>query len=118
MRSNAARVAIRTGLTAGVALLIARLWFLVHRALDLDEFEHAHAAWSVARGLLPYRDFFEHHSPALYLLCAPLFASTATATDAAAAIRALLVARAVMWLVTLAIVGFVYRLGTVVRDRV
>src|SRR5207237_262219 len=118
MPSSAARSVIRTALVVGGALLIARLWFLAHRALDLDEYEHAHAAWSVARGLLPYRDFFEHHAPALYLLSAPLFASADTAADPAIAIRALLIARAVMWLTTIAVVAIVFRLGTVGRDRV
>ncbi|MES2790031.1 MAG: glycosyltransferase family 39 protein [Planctomycetota bacterium] len=43
------------------------------RGIDPDEFEHLHAAFSVWNGLLPYRDFFEHHSPALYYLLQPAF---------------------------------------------
>jgi 4-amino-4-deoxy-L-arabinose transferase-like glycosyltransferase len=115
--SNRARVIVRTALAIAAALLAARLWFLAHRALDLDEYEHAHAAWSVARGLLPYRDFFEHHPPAAYLLFARLFASPAIATDAPAAIRALMLARAAMWLTTLVSFAIVYRLGILARGR-
>src|SRR5690349_16273212 len=57
--------------TAG--LLLARLPLLPRRAFDPDELEHSHAAWSLSRGLLPYRDFFEHHTPWYYYLLRPLF---------------------------------------------
>lgn len=43
------------------------------RGIDPDELEHLHAAYSVFRGQLPYRDFFEHHAPAYYYLLQPLF---------------------------------------------
>lgn len=38
-------------------------WRLHVRAFNPDEFQHVHAGWSVARGHVPYRDFFEHHHP-------------------------------------------------------
>ena len=38
----------------------------VRKAFTLDEFQWAHAAWEVARGQLPYRDFFEVHFPLTY----------------------------------------------------
>ncbi|MGE5191436.1 MAG: ArnT family glycosyltransferase, partial [Deltaproteobacteria bacterium] len=44
-----------------------------NRGIDPDELEHLHAAWCVSRGDVPYRDFFEHHGPALYYLLLPLF---------------------------------------------
>src|SRR6185295_1569966 len=97
--------------------LLTRVWVLVHRAIDLDEFEHAHATWSVSRGLVPYRDFFEHHTPALYLLFAPLFARFATDSDAHAAVTLLLASRAAMWAMTVACVALVYRLGVWWRNR-
>jgi Dolichyl-phosphate-mannose-protein mannosyltransferase len=115
--SNQVCVLVRAALAIAAAPLVARVWFLAHRALDLDEFEHAHAAWSVARGLLPYRDFFEHHPPAFYLLFAPLFAAPDIPTDAAAAVRALMRARAAMWLTMVLAVAIAYRLGTLVRSR-
>jgi len=55
------------------ALLLARLPLLGVRTFDPDEFEHAHAAWNVFRGLLPYRDFFEHHTPWYYFTLSPFF---------------------------------------------
>jgi len=54
-------------------LLLARLPLLSRCAFDPDELEHAHAAWLMSRGMLPYRDFFEHHTPWYYYLLRPLF---------------------------------------------
>jgi 4-amino-4-deoxy-L-arabinose transferase-like glycosyltransferase len=60
-------------LAAIVALLVARIPVILRRAIDNDEFEHAHAAWNVFTGLLPYKDFFEHHTPWYYFSLAPFF---------------------------------------------
>jgi hypothetical protein len=60
-------------LVATIGILIARLPIIPVRFFDQDEFEHAHAAWSVFKGLLPYRDFFEHHTPWYYYGLAPFF---------------------------------------------
>ena len=117
MSTDPPRTIVGPALAIAAALLSARVWFIAHRALDLDEFEHVHAAWSVARGLLPYRDFFEPHPPALYFLFAPLFAGARVASDPATAVRALIAARAAMWLLTIASVAVVYRLGALVRNR-
>lgn len=53
-------------------LLCARLHLLLVRVYDPDEFEHLHGGVCVARGQVPYRDFFEHHGPLTYYLTAPL----------------------------------------------
>lgn len=45
---------------------------LATRLYDPDELEHLHASVCVAGGLVPYRDFFEHHGPVTYYLSAPL----------------------------------------------
>jgi hypothetical protein len=42
-------------------------------APDHDEVEHASAAWQMSQGLLPFNDFFQHHSPALWIVLSPLF---------------------------------------------
>jgi hypothetical protein len=47
--------------------------FLFAYPPDHDEIEHASAAWHVSQGLLPFNDFFQHHSPLLYILYAPLY---------------------------------------------
>ncbi len=43
------------------------------RGIDPDELEHLHASYMVWTGAVPYRDFFEHHTPALYYAAQPLF---------------------------------------------
>ena len=45
---------------AGYVALVAA--WLPHRHWDPDEFEHAQAAWLIAEGLTPFRDYFEHLS--------------------------------------------------------
>ena len=52
---------------------VVRLALTLNRELDVDEFEHLHAAWMVSRHFLPYRDFFENHTPLFYYLLLPLF---------------------------------------------
>lgn len=68
---------MRLALVAGLA------WFALQAALlarvkyfSLDEFQYAHAAWLVANGQVPYRDFFEVHFPLVYQLLAPVFLLT------------------------------------------
>jgi 4-amino-4-deoxy-L-arabinose transferase-like glycosyltransferase len=41
--------------------------------IDHDESAHLHLAWMVSRGLIPFRDFWMHQSPLLWILLAPLF---------------------------------------------
>lgn len=43
-----------------------------HRYLDYDEISHAHMAWLVARGAVPYEDFAMNHFPFFWLALAPL----------------------------------------------
>jgi len=56
-----------------VGFFVARLPVLASRFFDVDELEHTHAAWCVFKGLVPYRDFFEHHTPWYYYLLSPFF---------------------------------------------
>jgi hypothetical protein len=42
------------------------------RRFDADEFEHLHGSWMVHSGFLPYRDFWQNHTPLLYFVLAPL----------------------------------------------
>lgn len=57
---------------AGVALClrVPEIW---RRVFDPDEFEHFHAAFCLWSGMVPYRDFFEHHPPLFWLVLQPLF---------------------------------------------
>lgn len=103
---------------ASIALLSAgQLWLAFHRALNVDEFEHAHATWCLSQGLVPYRDFFEHHTPWLYFLFAPLFARSTAARDPDAARQLLLALRLAMWTMTAAAVALTWKLGRLWHDR-
>jgi len=55
-----------------LALLI-RVPLVVNMRLGRDETEHLHAAWAIAHGQVPYRDFWQLHPPLLYYLMAPIF---------------------------------------------
>lgn len=64
---------LRASVLAALMLLIAmRLLWLDAYPLDSDEPQHAHVAWSLAQGLVPYRDVFDNHGPLFALLYAPL----------------------------------------------
>lgn len=115
--STSRRAITRFAFALTAIVLAARFWFIFHRAIDIDEFEHVHATWAVSRGLVPYADFFEHHTPWLYLLFAPLFQHFQTDTDPAAAVSLLLWCRLAMWVVTVATVMQTCALGTMRRDR-
>jgi hypothetical protein len=39
--------------------------------IESDESEHLHCAWLVSRGLIPFKDFWQHHSPLLWAFMAP-----------------------------------------------
>ncbi len=66
------RLVFKVSAAAAAALCFAI--FLFTYPPDHDEIEHASAAWHVSQGLLPFDDFFQHHSPMLYILYAPLYA--------------------------------------------
>ena len=66
------------------------------RGIDPDELEHLHAACAVSWGEVPYRDFFEHHPPALYYLLQPILRITGVELPALAWSRLL------MWFIGMA----------------
>src|SRR5258708_11531830 len=53
--------------------LVLRLLYIWHYRIDSDEPQHLHVVWAWTRGLLPYRDVFDNHSPLFQALYAPLF---------------------------------------------
>lgn len=58
-----------------VLLLATSLGFLLYnvffKSFDADEFEHIQATWQVFNGMIPYKDFFEHHPPLHYYFFSP-----------------------------------------------
>ncbi len=105
-------------LLATVAFFVARIPLIPRRVFDPDEFEHSHAAWSVFRGLLPYKDFFEHHTPWYYFGLSPFFRWFAVDQSFEAARSFLLFARALSFLLAALSVVLVTRVGRPAKDSV
>jgi len=88
-----------------------RVSILRVRYFDPDEFEHLHGAYCIHQGMLPYRDFFEHHTPMLHYILAflyPTFGET---------IRLILAARFLMWVMTGLIFLLTFALGRMMFDE-
>jgi 4-amino-4-deoxy-L-arabinose transferase-like glycosyltransferase len=80
--------------------------------IDPDESQHLHAAWLVASGRAPYRDFWENHTPLFYYLLAPL---TSLFADRPAVYTA---GRAMMVLLAIPTLVLIYRLARRLGSRV
>jgi 4-amino-4-deoxy-L-arabinose transferase-like glycosyltransferase len=92
-------------------VLAMRLGLQEQREFDPDEFQHLHCSWCISHGMLPYRDYFEHHVPGFHYLLAPLCLLPGIDTDPSAAVGAVLWARRLMWLFTVLALLLTYRLG-------
>ncbi len=91
----------RLGAAALLILVLAILFFQLSlartRSFDPDEFQHAHSAFLISQGQIPYRDYFEHHPPLLHFAMAPVIARLHPERDGAAAFNTLLVLRVLLW---------------------
>lgn len=52
-----------------IEILCALLWGSTV-VVTHDESEHLHCAWLVSKGMLPYKDFWQHHFPTLWVILA------------------------------------------------
>ena len=86
------------------------------RPFDQDEFLHAHAAWSMAQGLMPYRDYFDQYTPLFRVFLLPFFHVFNVGADGESAIGFLFVVRMAMWAISGAVLYLTWRLGRVVRS--
>lgn len=96
MQRSSAHAAPHRGLQTGVivvlaltgaATLAAIAGFGQTRFFSVDEYQFGHATWLVSQGQVPYRDFFEHHFPASYVLHAPLLPADGSFSERALALR-------------------------------
>jgi hypothetical protein len=103
-------VALAAGLVVltGAAVRAGRVF---EGRFDPDEFQHLHGGWCLAHGLWPYRDYFEHHTPWLWMAIAPLLALVDVDHDPDRAVAFVLAARGVMWTLGSVAVFLTYRLG-------
>lgn len=75
--------------TAAVASVLIILSLAFTLRLDWDELEHLRSAWLIGQGQLPYRDFWQHHTPALWLAMLPLVRILPESVEAVYALRAI-----------------------------
>ena len=91
-----------------VFILIAfflRIPILQVRYFDPDEFQHLHGALQIYHGEIPYRDYFDHHTPFLHFILSglyPIFGED---------VNVLFVARSLMLVFTLAILYLTFVLA-------
>jgi len=104
-------------LLATAAFFLLRLPVLPHRIFDPDEFEHAHAAWCFFKGMIPYKDFFEHHTPWYYYVLRPFFHWFDVDTSFDSARHFLLFGRGLSLLLAVLSVLLVCRIGRLWNDR-
>lgn len=98
-RRRVALVAWLIGIAGALRLLpLGRL-----HPIAWDEIEYFRATDWVARGLVPYRDFWEHHTPLQWFVFAPLAALTTS--PGVSAILAMRWAQVPLWIVTFVLLG-------------
>lgn len=61
---------------AGLIIIFLLIRLELQKPLGWDELEHIHSTYLISLGQIPYRDFFEHHHPALWFLFSPIFSIT------------------------------------------
>ncbi len=84
------------GLAAALGLAFSAVFL---SPFDMDEFEFARASSFVAEGRLPYAGFWEHHTPLLWLVAAPV-AGPALRADPVVGLTVLRGLAALFWLAT------------------
>jgi len=55
-----------------ISALLLLAWGMV-TGVDVDEIEHLHCSWLVYSGFVPFKDFWQHHAPMLWIILAPFF---------------------------------------------
>lgn len=89
---------------------IVRLQLLEIRDFDEDEFQHLHSAYSIYRGMIPYRDYSEYHTPWIHFILRwiyPIWGEDVTA---------IFMARRLMLVFTGGVLYLTYRLGKVLHS--
>jgi hypothetical protein len=94
MRARAPLVVL--ALALAVVPFLLRFPLLRSRGFNPDELEHLHFSWCVAQGMVPYVDYFDHHTPWLHLALAGVVARHDTASSEDDAVEALFAARRAM----------------------
>ncbi|HOE13033.1 MAG TPA: glycosyltransferase family 39 protein [bacterium] len=109
--SRCGTVVFTVTLSLAAVILLIRIPEFLYRLFDPDEFEHLHAAFCINNGMVPYRDFFEHHTPLFWMGLQPLYLFFENP------IRMLLAGRLLMFFVTVGIVLVTCQLSSLLYGR-
>ena len=104
-------------LLATAGLLLARIPVIALRRFDPDEFEHAHAAWCVWKGMIPYKDLFEHHTPWYHYLLSTFFRWFDVAGSFESGRHFLILGRGLSLALTVLTILLIIRAGRIWNDR-
>jgi len=104
-----------------MVLLIAvpfflRLSLLKTRGFNPDELECIHWAWCVSKGMVPYRDYFDHHTPGFHYFLSTFFRFYDVERVPAEAVAFLFMARTLTWVFAGAVLAATFFLGRAFRD--
>jgi hypothetical protein len=91
--------------------LALRIGLATRQRFNSDEPQHFHVASAWVRGLLPYRDVFDNHTPLFHLLASPLVAAFGEHADALVWARWAMIPLAAISL------GSLYLIGTALYSR-
>ena len=108
-------VALLTILVVGFGVI--RLALAERHGFHADELQHLHSAWCISKSLIPYQDYFEHHTPWLHFILASEFDRFRIETDLGDVSRLMFFARRLIWLSMTAVVAMTYTLGALWRGR-
>ena len=105
----------------GMVLIIAvpflfRLSLLKTRGFNPDELECIHWAWCVSKGMVPYRDYFDHHTPWFHYFLSTFFRFYEVERVPAEAVAFLFMARTLTWVFAGAVLASTFFLGRAFRD--
>jgi hypothetical protein len=108
-------------LVLAMILLIAvpfflRLSLLKVRGFNPDELECIHWAWCVSKGMVPFRDYFDHHTPGYHYFLSSFFPFYDVERVPAEAVRFLFLARTLTWAFAGAVLAATFLLGRAFRD--
>ena len=59
----------------GILSFTAVCYWTFTQPMNPDELEHLHATYLLLEGRIPYRDFWQNHTPTLWFLFAPIMAA-------------------------------------------
>jgi hypothetical protein len=116
-RSHARANSLHLVLVATAGFFLARIPVIPHRIFDPDEFQHSHAAWCVFKGMVPYKDFFEHHTPWYYYVLRPFFHGFDVDSSFESARRFLIFGRGLSLVLTILSVLLVILIGRLLENR-